>query len=77
MNQPAPKPGDTFTHPHKKDLTWVPQPGERWSTHAPNAVMRVTRVTRTTIWYGYATDPTDTPGGFRCDRNEYATLTNT
>lgn len=46
------KQGDQFTHDRLLDLDWEPGPGEKWKD-APKARCVVTRVTNSTIYFGY------------------------
>ena len=66
------KRGDLFTHHRLLDLSWVPQPGQTWSEDAPNAVMVVTRVTSTTVFYRYADSPG--PASHRMSVSEFIGL---
>lgn len=45
--------GYVFVHKTRLDTTWKPDPckGEKY-TDAPKEVMRVTRVTTQTVWFG-------------------------
>jgi hypothetical protein len=46
----AVKRGFTFTHASRLDPSWRPGPGQRY-VDGPKARMRVTRATRTTIYF--------------------------
>jgi len=46
----------TFTHRHFIDPHWRPAPGQKHS-QGPKAQMRITRATRTMVWYTYLHDP--------------------
>jgi hypothetical protein len=61
----------TFTHLSYLDPDWQPESGQKYAD-APKARMRVTRTTRTTVWFAYADAPT-APGqaGFTLQRSQF------
>ena len=60
-------PGLTFTHDRVLEPSWRPSEGQKY-VDAPKAAMRVFRVTRDTVWYGYADAQRSS---FRLPREEF------
>lgn len=47
----------TFTHLRFHDMDWKPGPGQTYRDDCPKARCKVTRMTKTWVYWTYANDP--------------------